>query len=485
MSLISRRSFLAAGAGAASMPVWGSLSPAAETDVAIVGAGAAGIAAARRIQALGRRAVLLEAADRIGGRCITETSSFGIPFDPGAHWLRGPDRNPVAKLVIGTGLDLYPAPPGQKMRIGRRNAREGELEEYLSMVVRARRAIEDGARKADVSCAQVMPKDLGEWQPSVEFFLAALAFGKDFNELSVVDVSRAAEREADAYCRQGFGALLAKLADGLNVQLASPVTRISTQPRGGFTIDTGKGALQARAVIVTVSTNVLAEGKLGFSMGAPKRHMDAAGRLRLGTYERIALEIPGNPFGLARDDLIFEKADGKRTAALLANVSGSPLAYVDVAGSFGRELASKGPREMTAFAIEWLDKLFGADVKKAIKRTQATQWMFSPHVMGSLSAAAPGSQATRRILMEPVFDRVYYAGEAAHETLYGTVGGAWESGERAADAALKTLGVSSPGQKPEKPEAPTASTKQKARPRPQQQQPQRQNLPFGVPRISN
>jgi hypothetical protein len=111
--------------------------------------------------------------------------------------------------------------------------------------------------------------------------------------------------------------------------------------------------------------------------------------------------------------------------------------------------------------------------------------MFSPHVMGSLSAAAPGSQATRRILMEPVFDRVYYAGEAAHETLYGTVGGAWESGERAADAALKTLGVSSPGQKPEKPEAPTASTKQKARPRPQQQQPQRQNLPFGVPRISN
>jgi monoamine oxidase len=487
MSLISRRSFLAASAGAASLPLWRSFSVAAETDVAIVGAGAAGIAAARRIQALGRRAVVLEASDRIGGRCITETSSFGTPFDPGAHWLRGPDRNPVAKLAIGTGLELYPAPPGQKMRIGRRNAREGELEEYLSMVVRARRAIEDGSRgKVDVSCAQVMPKDLGEWQPSVEFFLGALAFGKDFNELSVVDVMRSAEREADAYCRQGFGALLTKLAEGLNVQLASPVTRISAQPRGGgFTVETGKGALQARVVIVTVSTNLLTEGKLAFSMGTPKRHMDAASRLRLGNYERIALEIPGNPFGLARDDLIFEKTDGKRTAALLANVSGTPLSYVDVAGSFARELASKGPREMTAFALEWLDKLFGADVKKAVKRSQATQWAFQPYVMGSLSAAAPGSQATRRLLMEPIFDRVYYAGEAAHETLYGTVGGAWESGERAADVALKTLGVAGAGAKPE---APTASTKQKAPPRrarPPAARPQRQDLPFGVPRISN
>ncbi len=452
MSLISRRSFLASAAGAAALPLWNSFAVAAETDVAIIGAGAAGIAAARKVQSLGKRAVILEATDRIGGRCITETATFGVPFDPGAHWLRGPDRNPVAKLAIGTGLELYPAPPGQKVRIGRRNAREGELEQYLSMVVRARRAFEDASRgKVDVSCAQVMPRDLGEWQPSVEFLLGSFAFGKDFNELSVVDTTRSIERESDAYCRQGFGALLARLAQGLNVQLASPVTRIATQPRSGsFTVETGKGALQARVIIVTVSTNVLTEGKLAFSMGAPKRHMDAASRLRLGNYERIALEIPGNPFGLARDDLIFEKADNRRTAALLANVSDSALSYVDVAGSFGRELAAKGPREMTAFAIEWLDRLFGSDVKKAIKRSHATQWAFSPYVMGSMSAAAPGSQAMRRLLMEPIFDRVYYAGEAAHETLYGTVGGAWESGERAADTALRVLGVvtASPKQEP-------------------------------------
>ena len=47
---------------------------------------------------------------------------------------------------------------------------------------------------------------------------------------------------------------------------------------------------------------------------------------------------------------------------------------------------------------------------------------------------------THGILMEPVRDRIFFAGEAAHETLWGTVGGAWESGERAADAALKRVG---------------------------------------------
>jgi monoamine oxidase len=460
---------------------------AAETDVAIVGAGAAGIAAARKIAAGGRRVVVLEAADRVGGRCVTDTAIFGVPFDVGAHWMHTPDLNPLAKLAPRTGLDLYPAPPGQKVRIGRRNAREGELEQFFAQMVRARRAIEDASRgKADISIAQAMPKDIvGEWFPSVEFYLGPFSCGKDFADLSVMDFQRSSERDVDAYCRQGFGALLAKLADGVPVQLATPVTRINTQARGGITLDTGKGALQARVVIVTVSTNVLAEGKLIPDL--QKRHLDALARLRLGHYERIALEIPDNPFGLARDDLVFEKADGKRTAALLGNVGGTPLAYVDVAGSFGRELAAKGPREMTAFAMDWLDKLFGADVKKAVKRTHATQWAFAPHVQGSFSAATVGGQPSRRILMtEPLRDRVFYAGEAAHETLWGTVGGAWESGERAADLALKLLGpvTSSVPTQQTKPAKQQPVRRQKAAPQ-QQRAPRRQDFPGGTPRIFN
>ena len=482
MALVSRRSFLMATAGAASFPVFNGVSVAAETDVAIIGAGAAGIAAARRIGAAGRRVVLLEAAEQVGGRCITDTTTFGVPYDVGAHWLQVPESNPVAKLAPRTGIDIYPAPPGQRVRIGRRNARESEMEEYLAVVARGKRAIEDAARgKVDISCAQAMPKDLGEWQPLMEFYLGPFGCGKDFSQLSVADFTRSGERDVDAYCRQGFGALLAKLAEGLPVQLSTPVTKITALGRGGFLIDTaGKGSLQARAVIVTVSTNMLLDGKITFAPALPKRQLDALSRLRLGNYERIALEVAGNPFGLQRDDLVFEKADNNRTAALLANVGGTSLTFVDVAGSFGRDLAAKGPREMTAFAVEWIDKLYGADVKKAVKRTHATQWASSPFVQGSFSAASVGGQPSRRILMEPLFDRVFYAGEAAHETLWGTVGGAWESGERAADAALKLV---SPVTAP----APAAAKKQQAprRQQRQQRQPQRSPSFFNTPRISN
>ncbi|MGD9921744.1 MAG: flavin monoamine oxidase family protein [Pseudorhodoplanes sp.] len=458
---------------------------AAETEVAIVGAGAAGIAAARKLMAAGRRVVVLEAADRVGGRCITDTATFGMPFDLGAHWMHEPEQNPLARLAPRTGLEIYPAPPGQKVRIGRRNAREGELEQFFAVMVRARRAIEDAARgKADISVAQAIPKDLGEWYPSVAFYLGPFGCGKDLAELSVMDFQRSDERNVDAYCRQGFGTLLARFADGLPVQLGTPVTRINTQGRGGITLETSKGSLQARSVIVTVSTNLLADSKLMPDL--PKRQLDALNRLRLGHYERIALDIPGNPFDLARDDLVFEKVEDKQTAALLGNVGGSSLSFVDVAGSFGRELASKGPRDMTAFAMEWLDKLFGADVKKAVGRTHATQWAFAPFAQGAFSAASVGGQPARRILMtEPLRDRVFYAGEAAHETLWGTVGGAWESGERAADLALKLLGPLPSAVPAQKSKPVKQQPVRKQKPPRRQRAPKRQEFPRGVPRIIN
>jgi monoamine oxidase len=138
---------------------------------------------------------------------------------------------------------------------------------------------------------------------------------------------------------------------------------------------------------------------------------------------------------------MFEKSSGPRTAAVLANVGGSSVVMVDVGGAFGRELAAAGENAMTAFALDWLGELYGADLRKAVKRTSATQWNQEPWVLGAFSAAAPGGQPSRRILMEPVRERLWFAGEAVHETLWGTVGGAWASGERAADAALKRLGL--------------------------------------------
>ena len=438
---LDRRFFLTGSAALASAPALGAVAASGEVDVAIIGAGAAGIAAARRVAAAGRRFALLEASERIGGRCLTDTTTFGVPFDRGAHWLHMPDLNPVAKLATrGSGFDVYPAPPGQKLRITRRNAREGEMEAYLAALVRANRTIQDAARgKNDVSCLQALPKDLADWQPSVEFALGPFGCGKSLEDISAMDFARSVERDIDSFCRQGLGALVAKLGADLPVQLRNPVRGLHST-RNFVEIETTRGRINARAAIVTVSTALLAADKIRIAPALPKRQLDAIAKLSLGSYDHVALELKGNPLQLRNDELVFEKASGARTAALLANVSGTPLCLIEVAGKFGSELAQRGEAAMIDFATGWLGELFGADVKKAIGKTQATRWNADPWALGAFSAAAVGGQPGRKILMEPVRDRLFFAGEAVHETLWGTVGGAWESGERAADAALRLWG---------------------------------------------
>jgi monoamine oxidase len=93
---------------------------------------------------------------------------------------------------------------------------------------------------------------------------------------------------------------------------------------------------------------------------------------------------------------------------------------------------------MVAFAVEWLTKLFGSDVASTVKKSSATRWNSSPFTLGAMSVAAPGFQPARKILTEPI-GNLFLAGEANHETLWGTVDGAWESGERAAEAALRKI----------------------------------------------
>jgi monoamine oxidase len=450
MKRLSRRSFLAASAALGAAPALGAPSMPGDVDVVIVGAGAAGIAAARRIAAAGRSFRLIEAGPRIGGRCITDTAIFGAPFDLGAHWIHMPELNPLTKLAPRPELDIYPAPTGQRLRIGRRNAREGELEELLASLVRSNRAIAEAAHgKTDIDSAAALPKDLRDWRPTVEFVLGPYGCGKELQEISAFDFAKSAERDVDAFCRQGYGALLRRLGANITVALATPVTRIDWASR--LEVETEKGRINARAVLVTASTDVLAAGKIKFVPDLPKRQLDALSQLRLGSYDHVALELPGNPLGLQRDDMVFEKSESTRTAALLANVSGTSLAMVEVGGRFGRDLSGQGEQAMVAFAIDWLADLYGTDVKKAVKRTHATCWNAEPWVLGAFSAASPGGQGARKVLMEPLRDRIYFAGEAVHETLWGTVGGAWESGVRAAEAILRKMGVLRDEPEPKRP----------------------------------
>ena len=460
---ITRRDFLSASGLVASASLLGSVRAAPlprEVDVVVVGGGAAGIAAARRVIAAGQKAVILEAAAQLGGRCVTDATSFEVPFDRGARWIHNPDISPMAKLARGAGVELLAAPLGRKIRIGRRNARAGEAEEFLAALVRTNRALDEAARgRIDVSCASALPKDLGDWTATTEFVLGANAAGKDLKDFSVIDKVRGQERNASPLaCRQGLGTLVARLGASLPVMLSTPVSRIVWSGRD-VQVETASGRLSARAAIVTVSTNMLVAGSIKFAPDLPRRQLDAAAALSLGSQDRIALHMTGNPLGLGRDEVVVEQSSDRQTGSLLANVGGSALCVVDVGGSFGRDLSAQGEAAMVAFAMEWLTRLYGSDVAGAVKKSAATRWDEMPFVRGAMSCAPPGGQPSRRILAEPL-GALFLTGEASHETMWGTVDGAWESGERAADAALRKLGVLRDSDN----SAPAASSRRRATP---------------------
>src|SRR3954453_18881340 len=461
---MTRRDFLSGAAVLAATPALARRARAGplprEGDIVVIGAGAAGIAAARRIVAAGRKVIVVEAASQAGGRCITDVSTFDVPFDRGARWIHNPETNPMIRLARAAGLDVMPAPSGQKIRIGRRNARAGETEEFLAALVKANRAIDEASRgRADVSCASVLPKDLGDWAGTAEFGLGASFAGKNLKEIFVRKKARAHERNGVFVCRQGLGTLVAKLGEQIPFSLSTPASRVSWSNRD-VTVETPAGRIAARAAVITVSTNVLNAGNVKFSPDLPKRHLEAAANLTLGSYDHIALQLAGNPLGLGRDEIFIEQSNSTRTALLFANVAGSSLCSIDVAGSFGRDLAAQGEKAMVAFAQEWLTKLFGSEAASAVRKSSVTRWNAAPFALGAMSSAPPGWQSSRRSLSEPV-GCMFLAGEATHETLWGTVDGAWESGERAADAALRRIGAVRGSEPSARPVAPPPHQRQR------------------------
>ena len=288
--------------------------------------------------------VVLEASGAVGGRCITDTAIFGVPYDRGARWLHTPEINPVARLAPQTGLDIYPAPPGQRVRIGRRYARESEMEDMLAALVRANTAIADAARKADVACAQALPKDLGEWRSTIEFMLGPYFCGKDCRRDSRPSISRAPpSATSQAFCRQGLGAVLAKLAAGLPVRLSTPVTRINWGGRAGVEVETAQGTIDARAVDrhrVDQCARRRQDQVRARPAEAPARRR-SSGSSSAATITST-LELPGNPLGLRTRRAGVREIASPRTAALLANMSGSTLCTVDVGGALRARALRQG-----------------------------------------------------------------------------------------------------------------------------------------------
>ncbi len=445
---MTRRGTLGGLLAVLSCPAVAALRSEPDFDVLIVGAGAAGIAAGRRLLGSKRTFAILEATDRMGGRCFTDTSTFGVAYDRGACAAHLPAQSSLAKIAAQRRVMLHQDPEIQEVRVRMRSSFDKgleeihsklELEEFYSNKVRCFDAISRAAAAGgDMSCAAALPDDLGGWRRTMEFVLGPYRFGAELKDLSAKEYAVSIDWGPAWFCPHGTGALIGKLALGVPIKFFSPVTLVDWGDRA-VVVETSGGTLTARAAIVTASTAVLASGKVKFRPGLPPRYAGALDKLKLGNYDHVAIQFKGDPLGLAVNEVVFEKSHSSKTAAMRANVNGSGLALLVVPGQTGAELSSKGPDAMTDFALDWIAGVFGADAKQAVTRLHATSWSKEPWTLGAFSSATAGAQEARKILAEPLNDTVWFAGEALDPTFWGSVGGAWQDGERAADAVLARL----------------------------------------------
>lgn len=409
------------------------LAPApSDVDVAIVGAGAAGIAAARRCLAEGLTCAVLEARDRIGGRCVTVPIG-GRPLDLGAHWLHAGSLNPLVALGRERGEPLVQAPRSGGLVIEGALADEATARAYFDAFEIAGAAIADAAGfPQDPSIADVLP-ELGRWTQPVAATLALLS-GRPLGEVSARDFP-SEEFGDNWFASGGYGACLARFAEGLPIALAHPVDRIDWSGEGVSLAGRG-GRVRARAAIVTVPIALLAGGGIRFMPALPEPARDAIAAFLPGTYEHVVLDWAQSPFREA--DRLVKIVGTASSYGLMTRIEGGPLHYFEIDHATAED-HGRDARSLAAFARDWLAARLGRDAVRGLAIPCVTDWARDPWSGAAWAVARPGRAPDRRTVAEPIGGRLWIAGEATSPRLWGTVGGAWEEGDGAALAAARRL----------------------------------------------
>jgi monoamine oxidase len=400
----------------------------APLDAVIVGAGAAGLVAARELGGAGLAVRVVEARSRVGGRAWTDRQPFGVPIDRGCAWLHAADRSPWTDYARRHGFTVVERSPDWQQWIGRERVTP-ELRRRLDADWdRAAEAIAAAARAGrDVPASTVLPAGL-QFRPLFDAVMS-WSMGVDTADLSTADFAASEDVDVNWAVREGLGSVVASVAEGLDVVLDCPVTAIDWSG-SRVRLATASGTLDCRAVVVTVPTTLLARGEPRFVPPLPAAYGEAFAGLPLGIANKVFLELA--PGALPYEGVVnfVASATTARTVSCTVRPAGHELLLCYFGGRHARDLESQGALE--AAAREALSELFGADWSRRIRRSTTTAWAGDPWARGSYSAAQPGSAHCRAVLARPVGERVFFAGDACTVDTFGEIRGAWASGVEAA-----------------------------------------------------
>ena len=428
--------------------------------VLVIGAGVAGLAAARTLSERGINVTVLEGRDRVGGRCLTRD---GLDF--GAHWIHGTEGNPLTNTarklslpIMFVGGDSSYSGGWEHLVLVGEDGRHLSPDEKLQTILLADSVRDklDSLRRqrlatnaGDISLREALDDVLAdedmtaEERRAVEWHIALMArddCGADDPSLSLLwwDEGYEVYGYGDSVFAQGFGSLTKALASGLDIRLGHVVTRIEHGPPG-VTVTTGAGTFEADAAIVTLPLGVLKAGAVEFAPSLPAAKQSAIARLGMGHLAKVVLRYD-KPFW-HRDQYVYgylcrPVRDWPTMVISLTKTHDVPALVLQAGGGLARRIEAMSTADCESWAREVVRDVFG-DAAPAPRSVERTQWSRESFSLGSYSYVAVGSTPNDiAALAEPIDDKVYFAGEATYRYHWAGAHGAFASGIREAARIL-------------------------------------------------
>jgi polyamine oxidase len=447
---MSRRGFLAAtaavfGAGlAAACGSDGTKAPPGIKPVVVVGAGMAGLGAARSLADVGWPVRVIEARDRIGGRVYTNRD-WGVPLDMGASWIHGTTDNPLTELAKKAHLETVPtdyfsvnvtvAPGLPPMQY--------DKEAWRKFVAEASDEVDGGTLAAAID-ARANRRELSEAERlQLALYVnteIAQEFAADADQLSATTFDEGNYTTGpQVILPRGYDNLPRALAEGLEVVMNTAVTNV-VRRGDSVSVRAGNRSFDGSAAIVTVPLGVLKSGAIAFDPPLPDGHAHAVEALGFGVLSKSYFRFEQRTWKSEKDFHQFLGSDITLWAQWFTlPIDIGPIVLAFNAGHEGRSVETASPDEVMAGAVPIARQVFGEDLKPVEVRT--SRWTLDPYALGSYSFHAPGSGFEDRArLQEPIDDRLYLAGEAVGVDNPATAHGALLSGRHAAGELMRRLG---------------------------------------------
>jgi len=404
-------------------------------DVAIIGAGAAGLGAAHALLNSGLTFIILEARDRVGGRGYTVQAAPDVIFDVGCGWLHSADQNSFVPIAEQLNFEINRDLPPWRDRAFGEVFPEREREEFFRAIDAFYDRLEEAALEGKDSAANRYLEPGNRWNPMIDA-ISTYVNGCELDQVSVLDVDAYEDSGHNWRVRRGYGAMMAAYGAGLPVAFNCNVTLIDHAQKR-MRIETSRGTLTAEKIIVTVPTNLIADQAIRFSPALTAK-VDAAAGLPLGLDNKVTLAL-SEPEALPSEGNLRGLTMRTEMGTYHIRPFGQPCIEGFFGGRYAQALEDAGDGAIAAASIDEIVSYLGSDFRRKLTPLRESRWAHDPFARGSYSHALPGHAGDRAILAAPVDGRLFFAGEATSPNFFSTAHGARDSGEKAAQEVLAAM----------------------------------------------